>query len=177
VAEQSPDFTIRPATLDDAPVLAWHRAGMFRDMGSVADADVPALQDASLAYFRSALPAGEYVAWVAHPTGKPEEVIAGAGVQLRSLLPRPAVGRPGLLLGLEGLVLNVYVEPAWRRRGVARRLMEEVLRWAPGAGIVRLVLHASREGRRLYEQMDFVATNEMRYTGPLAERGPVRGMP
>jgi len=32
---------------------------------------------------------------------------------------------------------------------------------------VRLVLHASTEGRALYEQLGFVATNEMRYEGDL----------
>jgi GNAT superfamily N-acetyltransferase len=73
------------------------------------------------------------------------------------------------------LVLNVYVEPHWRRRGLARRLMQEILEWAPTAGVARLVLHASREGRPLYEALGFTATNEMRYGGRLAASGSLLG--
>jgi ribosomal protein S18 acetylase RimI-like enzyme len=54
------------------------------------------------------------------------------------------------------------VEPAWRRRGVADRLMRAVLDGLAVRGIRRVVLHASNEGRRLYERLGFVATNEMR---------------
>jgi hypothetical protein len=45
--------------------------------------------------------------------------------------------------------------------------MEHVLAWAREHGVGSVVLHASDEGRTLYEQIGFVATNEMRYTGPL----------
>jgi GNAT superfamily N-acetyltransferase len=76
-------------------------------------------------------------------------------------VPRPDPTGHFLLRGLEGLVLNVYVDDAHRRQGVARRLMETLIDWAPGAGIVRLVLHASPDGRRLYESLGFLATNEM----------------
>ena len=59
----------------------------------------------------------------------------------------------------------LYVRPEWRRRGIARRIMQALIDWLPGTDVVRLVLHASDEGRPLYEQMGFVPTNEMRYTG------------
>ena len=45
--------------------------------------------------------------------------------------------------------------------------MQHVIDWARGHGIARLVLHASSEGRQLYERLGFEATNEMRYTGEL----------
>lgn len=34
-------------------------------------------------------------------------------------------------------------------------------------GIARLVLHASPDGRALYERLSFEPTNDMRYTGEL----------
>jgi GNAT superfamily N-acetyltransferase len=64
-------------------------------------------------------------------------------------------------------VLNVYTEPAWRRRGVAEALMRQVIRWAESERLDRLVLHASDEGRPLYQRLGFAATNEMRFQGPL----------
>ena len=70
--------------------------------------------------------------------------------------------------GRHAIVLNVYTEPAWRRRGLGELLMREVLAWARREQLDRLVLHASEAGRPLYERLGFVATNEMRFTGELA---------
>ena len=165
---------LRHATADDAQLLAEHRVAMFREMGSIQPRLEETLRQASAAYFESAIPAGEYVGWIAYPDNG-SSPIAGAGVQLRSLLPRPNVAGDGLLLGREALVLNVYTVESWRRRGVARRLMEVIVAWAAEAGVVRLVLSASTAARPLYEQMGFVGTREMTYTGPLAPTGPWTG--
>jgi GNAT superfamily N-acetyltransferase len=62
----------------------------------------------------------------------------------------------------------VYTEKPWRRRGVAALLMRHVLEWARTSEMETLVLHASEDGRPLYERLGFVVTNEMRYAGALA---------
>ena len=134
---------------------------MFRDMGKLAPHQEEALRTATASYLRDALETDEYVGWVAEATGTPS-VIGGAGAQIKSILPRPRPGSEELELGPEAIVLNVYVEPAWRRRGVADALMRAVLDGLARRGIRRIVLHASDQGRRLYERLGFVATNEMR---------------
>jgi GNAT superfamily N-acetyltransferase len=138
---------------------------MFRDIGSLQPIIEAPLRDAAAAHIREAMAAGEYVAWLAHPVAEPQRIVGGAGVQLRRLLPRPEEGATRVLMGREGIVLNVYVEHDYRRRGVARRLMETIMSWTARTDIVRLVLHASDEGRPLYERMGFKPTNEMRYVG------------
>lgn len=136
---------------------------MFRDMGRThADARLEAESSAHLA---RALASGEYVGWLASPSAAPDEIVGGAGVLLRPFLPRPNPAGGAPLVGREALVVNVYTDAAWRRRGVARRLMEAILAWAPTAGVVNVVLHASDDGRPLYESLGFVPTNEMRYLG------------
>ena len=170
----STPVVLRRATAADSALLAEHRVAMFRDMGSIQPEMEEALRQASAAYFAAAIPSGEYVGWIAYPPDA-SAPIAGGGLQLRSLLPRPNAAGDGLLLGREGLVLNVYTVPSWRRRGVAKHLMDTIIAWAAHAGIVRLVLAASPAGRSLYEQMGFVATREMSYTGQLAADGPWTG--
>jgi GNAT superfamily N-acetyltransferase len=146
----------------DADVIARHRVAMFHDMGAIDPMLETALYEAARKAIPAAITSAEYVAWVAETTDDPSMVIGGAGVQIRSLLPRPdQSGRK---------IMNVFVEPEWRRRGIARTLMEEVLAWARTTGIVSLVLHASEDGRALYESMGFVPTNEMRFTGSLDTR-------
>ena len=153
-------LSIRRATAADAGVLARHRADMFRDMGQLPADLRDTLIEAARAYFATAVPDGRYVAWLAEVEG---EIVAGAGLQLRELLPRPVAGGTRLVRGPQGLILNVFTEPAWRRRGVAAALMRELLRWCRANGIESLVLHASADGRPLYEKLGFTPTNEMRY--------------
>ena len=164
-----PQVKIRSANVNDAHVLARHRAGMFRDMGELPPDMEERLVQTSIAYFEEAIPRGEYVGWLVTLEGRDEaganarKVVAGAGVQLRRILPRPGVS--AISLGPEAVVLNVFTEEAWRRRGLAMKLMRHVLSWARERGIERLVLHASSTGRPLYERLGFAATNEMRYLG------------
>ena len=165
--DMSDQFTVRLATVADAPTIARQRAEMFRDMGDLPDELYAPLENAARADLAAWLAAGEYVGWVACRADRPGEIVAGAGIQLRGLLPRPDPGRRALRRGQEAIVLNVFTDRAWRRRGVSRRLMECVIEWARAHGVARLVLHASPEGRALYEQLGFVATNEMRYGGEL----------
>ena len=158
-------FAVREAKIADIPVLAHHRAAMFRDMGTLPLQQMQSLERATAAYLGEALPRGEYFAWVAEQSEGTSLIIGGAGVQLRPILPRPRSGTDDLELGPEAIVLNVYVEPTWRRRGVAEALMRALLHELAARSVRRIVLHASDEGRRLYERLGFVATNEMRLTG------------
>jgi len=160
-------FSVRRATLADVGTIAHHRVAMFRDMGELEEGGADALHQATLAFLRRLMPAGEYVGWLASPLDRPTEVVAGAGAQVRALLPRPVGDGQTLRTGPEAIVVNVYTEPAWRRRGVARTLMEHVIAWAREQAMGRLVLHASKDGRALYEQLGFTPTNEMRFTGEL----------
>src|ERR1700722_19476542 len=82
-------FDIRLAQLSDAPILARHRAGMFRDMGRLDAAVYTGLCRASEDYFREAMPTGEYVGWLAVARTDADEIVGGAGVQIRPILPRP----------------------------------------------------------------------------------------
>lgn len=162
------DFTLRSLTPDDAAIVARHRAAMFHEMGSLAASDVGALEAAVAAYLRPAIERGEYCGWLAMPNrGSDAEsglIVGGAGIQLRPQLPRPRPGG-GLLTGRQGILLNVYVEPAFRRQGLARALVAAAIAWARSNRLAGLVLHASDAGRPLYAQLGFVATNEMQFSG------------
>ena len=150
---------MRMGTLEDVTVIAAHRRLMFESMGALVAKDAPELEAASRRYLEAAVPAGEYLAWLAEWEGR---VVAGAGAVLRRLLPRPG----HLDGGEEAYVLNVWVDEAHRGRGVATRLIREVIAWCASRGIRRVSLHASDAGRRVYERLGFTATNEMRRDVP-----------
>jgi GNAT superfamily N-acetyltransferase len=159
-------FGIRPATADDAQILARHRAAMFRDMGELPDQLWDELVEASATSLEQTLLSGEYHGWLASPPEHPAEIVASAGVLLRPMIPRPDAGSGTLLFGPQALILNVYTEPPWRRRGLAALLMRHIMDWAEARGIRVLVLQASDDGRLLYEKLGFRPTHEMQYLGP-----------
>lgn len=160
------DFLVRDATLDDIDTMAFHRAAMFRDMGKLPEALFENMLDASRLYFARAFSEGEYLAWLVSPAEDPARIVAGAGIQLRLALPTLRTDHDGVSVvsGLQGLVVNVYTEPAFRRRGLARLAMQTVLREARERCAAGIVLHAAPEARPLYESLGFVPTNEMRFT-------------
>ena len=66
------------------------------------------------------------------------------------------------------MILNVYTEPEFRKQGIARQIMSTILTWTREHGLRSVNLHASAEGRPLYEKLGFEATNEMRLRfGPI----------
>jgi len=151
-------FTVRPATVGDVPALAHHRVAMFLDIGTVDPADVPALETATAAWMREAIPAGNFLGWVACDAAG--AIVGGAGMQLRPIMPRPRPGG-GVRSGRQGLLVNVYTERAWRRRGVAEAVVRHAIEDARRLHLASVVLHASTDGRPLYERLGFASTDEM----------------
>lgn len=118
-----------------------------------------AILDSMCARFRLWLPprlqAAEYFAWLA--VGPEGSIAAGAGLWLMDWPPH-VIGAGKR----RGNILNVYTEPGFRRRGLARQLMEAALECCRKSLVDTVILHASADGRQLYESMGFSATNEMR---------------
>ena len=153
--EGSAPYRVRLARPDEAALIARHRALMFRDMGEVDDPGASAIENASIDHVAALMEAREYFGFLAEAG---DAIAGGGGVWLRPLLPRP--GRPHG--SFEAYVLNVYTEPEHRRQGVARAILGAILDWCGQRKVARIVLHASEEGRPLYEDLGFEISNEMR---------------
>jgi GNAT superfamily N-acetyltransferase len=154
-------FRVRRATPQDADIIAWHRARMFEDMGDVSGEAFEILRTKACTKLEQWLTKENYIGWLATPADQPEMVVAGAGVQLQPILPRP-VKVSTIGEGRQGTIVNVFTEPRWRRRGIAWLLIQEIIIWSGDQQLDRLILHASNEGRSIYEKLGFVASNEMR---------------
>jgi GNAT superfamily N-acetyltransferase len=156
-------YSIRQATLGDAAIIAGHRVGMFRDMGLVpTDALATALLETSTAALGTLLRERSYIGWLA--IAENDRVIAGAGAHIQSQLPRISHDGITITTAPVPLVVNVYTEPDVRGRGIARALMNTLLKWAAAQDCDRVALHASDAGRPLYHSLGFVPTNEMRWS-------------
>ena len=147
-------FAVRRASADDIDTLIAHRRSMFVDMGYRDEIALDSMAAQCHGWLLSRMSSGEYLAWLAiAPEGS---IAAGAGLWLMDWPPH-MIGS-----GRRGNILNVYTEVEFRRRGLAGELMKSAMQWCRSNKVDTVVLHASPDGRRLYESMGFVATNEMR---------------
>jgi len=157
-------YTLRAVTASDADVVCVHRAAIVSEVGGAR----PSAQTADAAAFRDwlmpLLVSGDYAGWLAMSR---DNVIAGVGLVLVDWPPHPAGGRDRR----SGYVMNVYVEPVHRRRGVARLLVARTVTEAHRRGLRTLVLHASGAARALYEKLGWKSTPEMVLTIADATRG------
>jgi GNAT superfamily N-acetyltransferase len=148
------DYRIRRATVDDAGVIARHRAAMFFEMKYADEVESASIITASIPQLSEMIAKGDYSGWLVEIE---EKVIAGGGVMMRRLLPRPG----SLQGGEEAYIMNIYTELEHRRRGVARKIMETILEWCGERGFARVTLHPSDEGESLYLNLGFERTKEM----------------
>jgi GNAT superfamily N-acetyltransferase len=143
----SAEYRVRPATLADADVLVRHHVAMFTDMRVPLDARQ--LDPAFRAWLAETVPAGTYRAWLAHASDG--GVAGGGGITVIPWPPGPRYAGDRL-----AFVYNVYTEPAHRRRGLARLIMDTIHAWCREAGISSMALNASEDGKPLYESMGYV---------------------
>jgi GNAT superfamily N-acetyltransferase len=147
-------ITIREARTADIPEIVRQRRLMYEDMAYTDSALLDAMVPLTEVYLSKALPCGSFRAWLALDG---ERAVAGGAVIIS---PWPA--HPHDLECRRVTILNVYTHPAYRRRGIARQLMLTMIDWCKREGFAGVTLHASDDGRHLYESLGFEPSNEMR---------------
>jgi GNAT superfamily N-acetyltransferase len=148
------NLLIRPATPADLPEILRHRRGMYESMGYTNAGALSAMLSTCEPYLASTLANGSFRCWLAEEGPR----IAGGG----AILINPWPSHPYDLECRRATILNVYVYPRFRRQGIARRLMQTMVDWCREQQFAVVYLHASDEGRPLYEKMGFEPTTEMR---------------
>jgi GNAT superfamily N-acetyltransferase len=149
------EIRIRPATVDDVGLILHQRTAMFSDIGHQDASRMAMMRASSEAFLLKGLVDGTYRGWLAAVGDG--RVVAGGGIAII-----PWSGSPDDPAPRRGWILNIYTEPGFRHRGIARQIMETIVAWCRGEGFHAVSLHASKFGRPLYERMGFQQTNEMR---------------
>jgi GNAT superfamily N-acetyltransferase len=146
-------FLTRQATVEDAALIAGQRRRMFVDAGQAKDEELDAMESNFVAWVRPRLMDGSYVGWLVEEKGR---VVAGAGMWLMEWPPHWMDARP-----LRAYLLNFYVAPATRGRGLAVGLLRGAVEEARRRDIGVVSLHASKFGRPIYERNGFSDSSEM----------------
>jgi ribosomal protein S18 acetylase RimI-like enzyme len=145
----------RSATVADLEEVLRHRRGMFHDMGFTDLAILNAVAETSREFIRRGLHEGWYRGWFAVAGGC---VVAGAGLLITDWVAHPLSPHDPR----RAYVLNVYTDPEFRQRGLAKQLMRTIIETCRSEGFRAVWLHASEHGRPIYSSLGFEPTNEMK---------------
>ena len=141
--------TYRRATSNDANALTRLRIEFLKEVqpAETRQYSEVELQVSLNEYFSKNLENEQFVAVLAVFDG---EIIATSGLCFFQITPGFT-----LIDGREAYILNIFTLPKWRGNGIGKRIFELILQEAIGRGYKRIALHATDEGRPMYEKFGF----------------------
>jgi len=135
---------------------------MFAEMGKSESSTLDDMRRNFVPWVERMLAAGKYVGWIVLDGTQP---VASAGFFELEWPPHPWDPASEH----RGYLLNFWVEPEYRRRRLARSLVEKALVGARRRKLRVVALHASDAGGTVYKAMGFLESNEMIYVEEAAK--------
>ncbi len=143
----------RRATVADAEAIAEQRVLMFVDAGVADMAHMEQMHANFVPWVQARLEDDSYIGWLVEEEGK---LLGGAGLWVMEWPPHFMDAEPR-----RAYLLNFYVAPENRGRGLARELVDLAVKEVTARGIKVVTLHASKWGKPVYERYGFKMSNEM----------------
>ena len=145
----------RRATADQIELLVTTRVEVLRAANRLyGEADLSAVAVQSRDYYLRALRDGTHTGFLAFDG---EDFVGAGGVSYFRVMPTCHN-----VTGWKAYIMNMYVRPEYRRRGIATRMLDLLVADARARGIGLISLEATDAGRPLYEKYGFIPmTHEM----------------
>ena len=151
-------LTYKRATLEDIDILTETRIEVLRAANRLSDTiDMSEVERESYNYYQKALCDGSHIAYLVFD-GK--RFVGAGGVSFFQVM--PSYHNPS---GKKAYIMNMYTNPAYRRRGIAAKTLDMLVKDAKNKGIKFISLEATDMGKPLYEKYGFIKmNNEMELT-------------
>ncbi|HEY9850766.1 MAG TPA: GNAT family N-acetyltransferase [Leptolyngbyaceae cyanobacterium] len=151
-----PDIYIREAVLEEDALIAQHFYQMWLDNDVPANLIEAGWLNITLQFIDRARRELCYQAFVAEVENR---VVGSVSCQLfTGLYPH--------ILTTEyrnyGYIWGVYVESAYRGRGIGKQLTSKAVNYLRSIGCTKAILHASPSGQPVYTSLGFASSNEMK---------------
>ena len=153
------ELVYRKATIGDLELLTETRIRVLRAANDLDDSiDMSDVERASRAYYEDALTNGLHTAYLVFDG---DDFVGAGGISYYTVM--PTFHNP---TGKKAYIMNMYTSPDHRRKGIATRTLELLIRDAKARGITSISLEATEMGRKLYESYGFIPMNsEMELPG------------
>jgi GNAT superfamily N-acetyltransferase len=149
------EFKICLAEVEDTELLVRHRLSMWIEIAPELKKQGQESEELTGVWIKKKLSEGTLIGFIARTqTG----LVGGSGcLWIREEQPRltsTCLQTPYLM--------SMYTEKAFRRRGVASKIVKSAIDWSREHGYNTIYLHASEAGVPLYAAFGFKTTTEMR---------------
>jgi ribosomal protein S18 acetylase RimI-like enzyme len=148
-------ITIREATTQEDLLIAQHSYQMWQDIGVPEDAIKPDWCDATLEFIEQARRDLFYKGFIAEVD---DVIIGSASCQIFAGL-YPNIFQPEYRK--TGYIWGIYVEPSYRRQGIAKQLTSIAVEYLKAIACTQVVLNASPAGKPVYSNLGFSEGNQM----------------
>ncbi len=133
------------ATPESIDWIIRHRIEMFRSMGWT-DENLLITEEITRTFLEHD--------WTDNPevliAVEENEVVGGVAINYSIMLPDNRN-----LSGKCAHIMNMYVEPEYRKKGIATQMMEKVLEICKEKGVGKISLHVTDMGERIYSKLGF----------------------
>lgn len=149
------NLSYKKATVADIDVLVKSRIEVLISANSLPlGTDMSDIEKQSYDYYATALRDGTHIAYLVFDGHR---LVGTGGVSFFRVM--PTYHNPS---GRKAYIMNMYTAPEYRRRGIAHRTLDMLIRDTHDNGITSISLEATAMGRPLYEIYGFVnADGEM----------------
>lgn len=128
------------------------RLGLLKELGEIcSDINLIELEQSTKTFFLSSINKN----LICYGVVENNEIISIVSLCLFDRIPYPEN-----LKGKEGYILNVYTCPGFRRQGLAKLLLQEIIIYANNHDINKLWLNSSEYGKYLYSSLGFICKND-----------------
>lgn len=146
------DLIYKRATLEDINTLVETRIEVLRAANKLcADTDMGEVERQSYLYYQKALSDGSHIAYLVFD----ESGCIGTG-DVSFFQVMPTYHNPS---GKKAYIMNMYTNPKYRRKGIAYKTLDMLIKEIKSKGISSISLEATDMGRPLYEKYGFVKMN------------------
>lgn len=138
----------RKATLIDIEELIDFRIRMRNEReDSIDGVELDKFKENSYKYFQEHISDNSFISWVVEENGKIEAV---SGISFYFVPPTYSNTS-----GEVAYIMNMYTNPCYRRKGIATKLLDLLVKEAEERKLTKVILNASDMGRHLYEKYGF----------------------
>lgn len=143
----------KKAKLEDIDILTKTRIEVLRAANQLPDdTDMSEVERETYNYYKKALCDGSHIAYLVFD----EECFVGAGgVSFFQVM--PTYHNPS---GNKAYIMNMYTHPEHRRKGIAIKTLDLLVKDAKNKGVTAISLEATDMGRPLYEKYGFIKMND-----------------
>ena len=144
------EFEFRKASINDLDLLVKTRIEVLRAANGLdGNTDMSKVESESYLYYTSAMENGRHTAYLVFDGNL---LVGAGGISYYTVM--PTFHNPS---GEKAYIMNMYTKPDYRRKGIATKTLDLLVRDAKEHGVTAISLEATDIGRKLYEKYGFVA--------------------